>query len=219
MMSLIFRKFGVFATACLLATATAWAQKPVKAPVFVEKLATPKLLDEVRRGGFVLYMRHGNTDNSRADAVPKIDLNDCATQRVLSDEGRRVAARVGQYLREARIPVGEVIHSPMCRARDSAQLAFPQAGDKLRPEPGLTYSSNLTTEEKQPVLAKTRELVSSPVAAGTNRVLVAHAPNLADLMGYFVKPEATVVVLRPLGEGRFDYLASIHPAMWPKLLK
>ena len=219
MMSLIFRKFGVFATACLLATATAWAQKPVKAPVFVEKLATPKLLDEVRRGGFVLYMRHGNTDNSRADAVPKIDLNDCATQRVLSDEGRQVAARVGQYLREARIPVGEVIHSPMCRARDSAQLAFPQAGDKLRPEPGLTYSSNLTTEEKQPVLVKTRELVSSPVAAGTNRVLVAHAPNLADLMGYFVKPEATVVVLRPLGEGRFDYLASIHPAMWPKLLK
>lgn len=219
MMSLIFRKFGVFATVCLLATATAWAQKPAKAPVFVEKLATPKLLDEVRRGGFVLYMRHGNTDNSRADAVPKIDLNDCATQRVLSDEGRRVAARVGQYLREARIPVGEVIHSPMCRARDSAQLAFPQAGDKLRPEPGLTYSSNLTTEEKQPVLAKTRELVSSPVAAGTNRVLVAHAPNLADLMGYFVKPEATVVVLQPLGEGRFDYLASIHPAMWPKLLK
>lgn len=218
-MSLIFRKFGVFATVCLLATATAWAQKPVKAPVFVEKLATPKLLDEVRRGGFVLYMRHGNTDNSRADAVPKIDLNDCATQRVLSDEGRQVAARVGQYLREARIPVGEVIHSPMCRARDSAQLAFPQAGDKLRPEPGLTYSSNLTTEEKQPVLVKTRELVSIPVAAGTNRVLVAHAPNLADLMGYFVKPEATVVVLRPLGEGRFDYLASIHPAMWPKLLK
>ena len=218
-MSLIFRKFGVFATACIMATATAWAQKPAKAPVFVEKLATPKLLDEVRRGGFVLYMRHGNTDNSRADAVPKIDLNDCATQRVLSDEGRRVAARVGQYLREARIPVGEVIHSPMCRARDSAQLAFPQAGDKLRPEPGLTYSSNLTTEEKQPVLVKTRELVSIPVAAGTNRVLVAHAPNLADLMGYFVKPEATVVVLRPLGEGRFDYLASIHPAMWPKLLK
>ena len=217
----IFRKFGVWAIACILATATftAWAQKPEKAPIFVEKTATKELLGEMRQGGFVLYMRHGNTDNSRADAVPKVDLNDCATQRVLSDEGRRVAARVGKYLREARIPVGEVIHSPMCRARDSARLAFPDLGSKLRPELGLTYSSNLTTEEKQPVLVKTRELLSTPVAPGTNRVLVAHAPNLADLMGYFVKPEATVVVMRPLGDGRFEYLASIHPGMWPKLLK
>lgn len=218
-MSLIFHKFGVFAIGCILASSVTWAQKPTAPAVFVEKLATKKLLDQVRQGGFVLYMRHGNTDNSRPDAVPKVDLNDCATQRPLSAEGRQVAARVGQYLRQARIPVAEVIHSPMCRARDSAHLAFPDFGDKLRPELGLTYSSNLTTEEKKPVLAKTRELVSTLVAAGTNRVLVAHAPNMADLMGYFVKPEATVVVLRPLGEGRFEYLASIHPAMWPGLLK
>lgn len=220
-MLLIARKLGVFVLGCILvaAAATAWAQKPAPAPAFVEKRATKKLLVEMRQGGFVLYMRHGNTDNSRADAVPHIDLNDCATQRVLSDEGRQVAARVGNYLREARIPVGEVIHSPMCRARESAELAFPEWVGKLQPEPGLTYTSNLTTEEKRPVLAKTRELVSTPVAPGTNRVLVAHAPNMADLIGYFVKPEATVVVLRPLGEGRFVYLASIHPNMWPQLLK
>jgi hypothetical protein len=42
---------------------------------------------------------------------------------------------------------------------------------------------------------------------------------MADLMGYFVKPEGTVVVLRPLGDGRFEYIASSHPTMWPKLLQ
>jgi phosphohistidine phosphatase SixA len=214
----MFRRFGLFAMVSILVCAPSWAQVPVQ-PVFVEKLATKKLLNEVRKGGFVLYMRHGNTDNSRPDAVPKVDLNDCSTQRPLSDEGRRVATQVGKYLREARIPIAEVIHSPMCRARESAQLAFAYLGDKLRPEPDLTYSSNLTTEEKKPILAMTRRLVSTPVAAGTNRVLVAHAPNMADLMGYFVKPEATVVVMRPLGDGQFEYLASIHPAMWPELLK
>lgn len=218
-MALIFRKLGLFAVACVVATSTAWAQKPETAPVFVEKLASKKLLDQVRQGGFVLYMRHGNTDNSRPDAVPKVDLNDCSTQRPLSEVGRQVATQVGKYLRAAKIPILEVIHSPMCRARDSAHLAFADLGDKLRAEPGLTYSSNLTAEEKKPVIAKTRELVSAPVAPGANRVLVAHAPNMADLMGYFIKPEATVVVIRPLGEGRFEYLASIHPAMWPKLLK
>jgi phosphohistidine phosphatase SixA len=195
------------------------AQTSQESPVFVEKLATRALLKSLRAGGFVLYMRHGNTDNSQPDAVPKIDLNDCATQRPLNDEGRKVAAQVGQYLRQARIPVTEVIHSPLCRARESAQLAFPGMGDKLRAEQQLMYPGNLTSEEKKPIIAMTRQLVSMPVTAGSNRVLVAHAPNMADLMGYFVKPEATVVVLRPLGDGRFDYVASIHPAMWPQLLK
>ena len=189
------------------------------APVFVERPATPALLKALRAGGFVLYMRHGNTDNTKPDAVPKVDLNDCATQRPLNDLGRKVATQVGNYLRLAKIPVSEVVHSPLCRARESAQLAFADVGDLLRQENKLMYVGNFTSEEKKPIVAMTRLLVSTPVPAGTNRVLVAHAPNLADLMGYFVKPEGTVVVIRPLGEGRFEYLASIYPDMWPGLLK
>jgi hypothetical protein len=57
------------------------------------------------------------------------------------------------------------------------------------------------------------------VPAGSNRVLVAHAPNMADLMGYFVKPEGTLVVLRPLGHEKFEYVASIPPTLWASLLK
>jgi phosphohistidine phosphatase SixA len=195
------------------------AQTPASPPVFVEILAQPSIMKDLRAGGLVLYMRHGNTDNSKPDAVPKVDLNDCATQRPLNEEGRQVAAMIGKYMHAARIPIAEVIHSPLCRARESAQLAFGYLGDKLRQEPNLMYVGNFTSLEKAPVLAMTRQLVSTPVPAGTNRVLVAHAPNMADLMGYFVKPEGTVVVLRPLGDGRFDYLGSIHPAMWPGLLK
>ena len=183
---------------------------------FVEKMADASLLPTLRKGGLVLYMRHGTTDNSRADRAPKVDLTDCNTQRVLNEEGRRLSVAVGQAIAKARIPVGEVIHSPMCRARDSAKLAFPHHA--LRQALDLAYTANLTTEEKKPVLALTRQLLSTPVAAGSNRVIVAHAPNLADLMGYFVKPEGTVVVLRPLGEGQFEYLGSIAPQAWSQLL-
>ena len=188
-------------------------------PAFVEKMATPALLAELRKGGYVLYMRHGTTDNSRADRAPAVDLNDCNTQRVLNDEGRKLSASVGQAIAKAKIPVGEVFHSPMCRARESAELAFPALRGKLQPELNLAYTANLTAEEKKPVLAATRKLVSTPVAPGSNRVLVAHAPNMADLMGYFVKPEGTMVVLRPLGNDKFEYIASIPPTLWPSLLK
>jgi phosphohistidine phosphatase SixA len=186
---------------------------------FRETMATPALLADLRKGGFVLYLRHGTTDNSRADRAPGVDLKDCNTQRVLNDEGRKLIASVGQSIAKAKIPVGEIFHSPMCRARESAELAFPALRAKLQPELNLAYTANLTAEEKKPVLAATRTLVSTPVPAGSNRVLVAHAPNMADLMGYFVKPEGTLVVLRPLGHEKFEYVASIPPTLWASLLK
>ena len=47
---------------------------------FAEKMVTPEFLTEVRKGGYVLYMRHGATDNSRADQAPTVDLNDRHTK-------------------------------------------------------------------------------------------------------------------------------------------
>ena len=185
------------------------------APSFQEVKATAALLPKLRAGGYVLYMRHGNTLNDRPDQ-PNLDLADCSTQRPLSDGGRAVARQVGQAITKARIPVGDVSSSPMCRAIETARLAF---GPKAKTDPLLIYTAHLTLAQKQPVLAHTRELLSAPVAAGTNRVVVAHAPNMADLIGYFVKPEGTVVVIQPLGDVNFNYVASIHPDMWTRLAR
>lgn len=208
---------------CTLATAQP-AYPPVSVPAqvttapateFKETLATPTLLQALRKGGYVLYMRHGNTNNDFPDQ-PNFSLDDCATQRPLNDEGRAVATQVGKAIARAQIPVGEVWSSPMCRAKDSAQLAF---GDKPKVDNLLMYTALMTTEQKKPIIAHTRKLLSDPVAAGTNRVVVAHAPNLADLMGFFVKPEGNVVIFTPLGNQQFRYEASIHPQHWANLLK
>ncbi len=206
-------KFGVLVIATISASA-AFAQAGESAPGFTEKLATKAMLNDVRKGGYVLYMRHGNTDNTKPDRVPAVDLNDCATQRPLNDEGRKIAAFVGEAIKNAKVPVAEVLVSPMCRAKETAKLAF---GDLPKVENNLMYTSNLTTAEKKPIIETTRRLLSTPVPAGSNRVVLAHAPNLFDLFGYFVKPEATVVVIQPKGNGEFEYLGSIHPTMWKEL--
>lgn len=193
----------------------ATSPKQTTATAFKETFATPALLQSLRKGGYVLYMRHGNTNNDLPDQ-PNLKLDDCSTQRPLNDEGRAVVTQVGQAIAKARLPVGDVWVSPMCRAKESAQLAF---GDKAQVDNLLMYTSLMTTEQKRPILANTRRLLSEPVAPGTNRVVVAHAPNLADLMGFFVKPEGTVVVISPLGNQQFRYVASIHPQHWGNLLK
>ena len=205
--------------ALVLTTCLSAAMAQSTAPAFTERMADAAVLAQIQQGGFVLYMRHGTTDNSRADPIGQFDFKDCSIQRVLNDEGRKLARDVGQAMRKAQIPVAEVFHSPMCRARETAELAFPALRKQFKSDINLAYTANLTSEEKKPVIAQTRKLVSDPVPEGSNRVVVAHAPNMADLMGYFVKPEGTVVVMRPLGPGKFEYVASIPPAHWSHLNK
>lgn len=189
---------------------------PVKAaPKFIEAPGTRSVLAVLRTGGFVLYLRHGTTDNSRPDRFPSVDLDDCATQRPLTEEGRQLAAQVGRAMRAAQIPIGDIFISPMCRVKDTTAAAFPGRDATL--DMNLMYTANLTTAQKVPILERTRWLVSEPVTPGANRLLVAHGPNLMDLMGYFPK-EGTLVVFRPRGQGRFDYVASFAPGLWAQLL-
>ena len=181
---------------------------------FQEVLATPALLEQIRsEGGLVIYMRHGTTDNTRPDRAPSVDLNDCSTQRMLSDAGRELSKQVGLYVKQANIPHDLPIVSPMCRAKETAELAY--GGGSV--DTGLIYSGSMTSVEKTPVLARTKELLSLPVPKGTNRLLVAHAPNLMDIMGYFPK-EATLVIFKP-EEDHFTYLGSIPPTHWKTLLE
>ena len=190
---------------------------PPSSAKFTEIPATAETLAQLRAGGFVLYLRHGKTDNTKADRVPAVDLNDCSTQRPLTEEGREIEAGVGDAMRKARIPIGEFRVSPLCRAKESAAAAFPKLAPTV--DPNLMYVANLTDAEKAPIIANTRRLLSTPVAAGSNRLLLAHAPNLMDLIGYFPK-EGTLVVFRPKGDGAgFDYVASIPPDLWARLLR
>lgn len=210
------QRYALALAAALLLPMGSMAQtQPAGAPEFQVTLADKALLAKVQKGGYVLYMRHGYTDNSKPD-LPNLRFSDCHTQRPLTDEGRQLAANIGQFIRQARIPVSEVFASPLCRARESAEAAF---GNRITINDSLMYTANLTSEEKKPVIATTRRLLSEQLPAGRNRVVVAHAPNMFDLIGYFVKPEGTVVILKPLGNDQFEYVASIPPEHWPRLLR
>lgn len=212
---------GLAAFALLLASAAQpgtelYGLPPAEAARFVEIPAAPEQLRQLRSGGFTLYLRHGATDNTRGDRVPTVDLNDCTTQRPLTEEGRQSMLRVGEALRRARIPIADLHISPLCRARESAAAAFP--GQAYGVEMALMYTANLTATQKLPIIARTRQLLALAPAAGSNRLLLAHAPNLMDLMGYFPR-EGTLVIFRPQGDGGFEYVASIAPERWPELLR
>lgn len=141
-------------------------------------------------GGQVVLVRHALTDPGVGDP-PGFRVDDCATQRNLSVEGRREAQRLGEALRARKVPVGKVLSSPWCRCLETARLAF---GAAPVPEPAL---SNLfgRREREAPQVAALRRVVQAP-AGGGNLFLVTHGSTTLALTG--VSPgTAEMVVLTP----------------------
>jgi phosphohistidine phosphatase SixA len=176
--------------------------------------ATAETVQALKRGGFVLYMRHGPSDTSKPDRVPNVDFNDCATQRPLASEGRIQAAHIGKAMRGLGIPIGEVRASPYCRTKETAELAF---GSHFTVEPSLASTSNLTDAEKAPLLQGLRGWLAKPVPAGTNRVLVSHNSPLMDAVGIYPRSEGMILVFRPDGNGGSAHIATIAADDWDRL--
>ncbi len=80
----------------------------------------------------ILLLRHAEAPGTGDPANFRLD--DCGTQRNLSEAGRSQARRIGQHLRAKGVAVKAVWHSPWCRTRETAQLAFPGMG---RDEPAF----------------------------------------------------------------------------------
>ena len=85
----------------------------------------------LQQGGQVVLMRHALTTPGAGDP-PDMRLDDCSTQRNLSDEGRRHALAVGAALREHKVPVERVLTSPWCRCIETARLVFGTRGQVSR---------------------------------------------------------------------------------------
>jgi broad specificity phosphatase PhoE len=145
---------------------------------------------ELRRGGTVLLMRHAATEPGLGD--PKgYRLEDCVTQRNLSDEGRAQARRVGERLKRERVVIERVYTSPWCRCRETAMLAFGEA------EEWNPLSSFFDFPDRE---AEYSESVKKRLAAYDRRgmrgnvVMVTHNVNIAALTRLSVAPAELVAV-------------------------
>jgi len=79
----------------------------------------------LQAGGAIALLRHTRAPGTGDPS--NFDLNDCATQRNLSAEGRAQARNIGLQFGEKRVPVERVLSSRWCRALETARLAFGMA--------------------------------------------------------------------------------------------
>ena len=173
-------------------------------------------LSSLQQGGYVLYLRHTETKKDWADqASPNLDLNDCATQRQLSERGVSQAVQIGYAIETLGIPVKTVLSSDYCRAKDTAHQAFRRYTTDSR----LNF---LPCEECSDLQSATyalrvRPLLSTVPQAGSNTVLVGHDDPFEAATGIYPEPMGVTYIIQPLGSGKFEVKAFINPNNWQQL--
>ena len=165
--------------------------------------------DALRRGGYVLYFRHASTDFGQSDEA-MTSFDDCKAQRNLTDKGRDEARAIGAAIRRDRVPVGDVLASPYCRTRETAQLIFGRA----TVAPAVRGGPVQADAQRYAGLVA---LLSDPVPAGTNRVIVSHGNPFHAVAGSPYLAEGEAAVVAPRGEGRFEVVARIPRDRWADL--
>lgn len=181
------------------------------APLHAASPSDARLVDALRQGGLVLYFRHAATDWRQVDREP-LDLSRCSAQRNLSAQGRSDAHAIGVAIRRLAIPVGTVLSSPFCRARDTARLAF----GRFHSESGLTGIAAASARVRAQRRAVLRRLLATPPAKRRNTVLVAHLFNIQEAANVSLE-EGEAAVFRPNG-ATFRLLGKIPVARWSRLV-
>lgn len=143
----------------------------------------------LRQGGNIVLIRHAQTVPGVGDP-PGFVLDDCRTQRNLSDKGRADAALIGAQFRQRGIPVAEVLSSRWCRCIDTAKIAF----GKVRTASMLDSMFNDPERRDEDKLRELYGYLARRPASTGNLLLVTHAQNISALTGEPAAPGEMLVV-------------------------
>lgn len=157
----------------------------------------------LREGGNVVLIRHAATVSGVGDP-PGFRLDDCSTQRNLSDRGRTDARRLGERLGASGGSFGQVRSSAWCRCVDTARLAFGAEPQVWQPLNSFFAGQGDRTAQTRAALEAARS-----VSAGENWVWVTHQVNISALTGTSLAMGE--VLITRWNDGRLEILGRFLP--------
>jgi phosphohistidine phosphatase SixA len=153
--------------------------------------------------GIVVLLRHAQTVPGTGDP-PGFRLDDCATQRNLSDAGLAQARQTGGRFRAQRVGIHAVRSSEYCRCRDTAVALGLGA---VTPEPMLnSFFADRSTAAAQ--TAAVMQAIQAHRGQAGVLLMVTHLVNIAAVSG--VSPgQGDAVVVRATAAGTLDVLGQL----------
>ena len=120
-------------------------------------------------GNKIILIRHSIAPGS--GDPPNFRINDCKTQRNLSQKGIDQSKRIGKLFKKNQIKIDQVLSSQWCRCKDTAKYAF----NNFEEFSALnsTFQSPYDKNEKKQIKAL-RDYIQKWSGNGGNLVLVTH---------------------------------------------
>ena len=141
----------------------------------------------ILEGGFILYFRHAERDkyldvqvydslesnfSSKAANGYRFGEEEYFSSAVCLNERGLIQARsIGEIVKDVKLPVGKILASPSCRARQTASIAFGRV-DKI--EPVLVHRGPYNEDFDTHKINVKNLLSQLKVAQGENIIVVAH---------------------------------------------
>lgn len=181
-----------------------------------QSLSGKALVKALRKGGYIIAMRHTSSPQNPPDAQTA-NPDNVQRERQLDEEGRATATAMGKALRELKIPIGDVLASPTYRALETVRYAqfgaprtYAELGDNGRSMQGGTAAQAAWLEKQATQFPK-----------GTNTILVTHLPNLTGAFPQWAAgmADGEALILGPDGKGGTALVAKVKVDEWPKMTR
>lgn len=186
------------------------------AHVHAQTLSGAALVAALKRGGYVLVMRHASSPAQPPDRQAA-DPENTTLERQLDETGRSAATAMGKAIKALGIPVGEVYTSPTYRARETARLAqlarpeaIPELGDRGKSMQAVNATDATWLQHRV-----------AQASRGTNVVVITHQPNIVAAFPRVspVPGDGEMLVFQPDGNGGASVVGRIRIDEWPRLVR
>ena len=136
------------------------------------------LTNQLEEGGKLIFIRHAYAPGS--GDPDNFNLNDCSTQRNLSEDGKKQAQLIGVFFKENKIKIDKILSSEWCRCKETAFIAFEdfETKDFLNSFYSIKFAKNKKTQVKN--LKKYVNKWNSK----KNLILVTHYVVISEVLNY-----------------------------------
>ena len=158
-----------------------------------------KLLNQLEDGGKIIFIRHAYAPGS--GDPNNFNLNDCSTQRNLSDEGRKQAEYIGEFFRNGKIKIDKVLSSEWCRCKETAKIAFKNFSTNSFLN--SFYSSKFAKNKDKQINSLNNYIIK--FKSDKNLILVTHYVLISEVLNY--GPSSGEIVV---SDKNFNMIGSIE---------
>ena len=157
------------------------------------------LVNQLLDGNKLIFIRHayapGNGDPDN------FNLNDCSTQRNLSEEGGKQAKKIGEFFINNNIKIEKIFSSEWCRCKETAKIAFEDYSTKnfLNSFYSSKYAKNKTKQIEE------LDNYVQQLKSNQNIVLVTHYVLISEVLNY-AQSSGEIVV----SDKNFNIIGSIE---------